>query len=230
MELNGAVALVTGANRGIGLALARALRDRGATVYGGTRSVEVLTEPGIVPVQLDVTDHERIAALASQLTDVNLLINNAGSTAPGLTFGPEALANARHELEVNFFGPYAAAQAFAPVLAANGGGAIVNVLSVLSWTSVPRLTGYSASKAAAWSLTSSLRAALREQGTLVTGAHFGYVDTDMARNVDGPKLRPEDVAAAILDGVARGEEEVIVDDFSRAVKASLSAGLGRVPA
>jgi NAD(P)-dependent dehydrogenase (short-subunit alcohol dehydrogenase family) len=222
MELNGSVALVTGANRGIGLELARALRDRGAKVYAGSRDPAAVTEPGLIPVRLDVTNPDDITAAVEALSDVTLVINNAGITTATSPLDPDGFAAAQRELDVNYFGPLAVSRAFAPVLGANGGGGLVNILSVLSWISLPQLGNYSASKSAAWSLTNSLRQLLSGQGTVVTAAHFGYVDTDMTNGFDVPKLDPTDVANTILDGVERGDEEVIVDDFTRAVKASLS--------
>lgn len=225
MELNGATALVTGANRGIGLELARALRDRGAKVYAGSRDPAAVTEPGLISVRLDVTNADDIAAAAETLNDVTLLINNAGITTATSPLDVDGLAAAQRELDVNYFGPLAVSRAFAPVLGANGGGGLVNILSVLSWVSLPQLGNYSASKSAAWSLTNSLRLLLRAQGTVVTAAHFGYVDTDMTNGFDVPKLDPTHVANTILDAVARGDEEVIVDDFTRAVKASLSGDI-----
>jgi NAD(P)-dependent dehydrogenase (short-subunit alcohol dehydrogenase family) len=225
MELNGAVALVTGANRGIGLELARALRDRGARVYAGTRDVAAITEPGLVPIELDVTSPDSVAAAAAQLTDVTLVINNAGISTGTSPLDDDGLAAAQRELDVNYFGPMRVSRAFAPVLAANGGGALVNVLSVLSWISLARIGNYSASKSAAWSLTNSLRQLLQPQGTVVTAAHFAFVDTDMTQGLDVEKLDAAHVANMILDGVERGDEEVIVDDFTRAVKAGLSGDL-----
>jgi NAD(P)-dependent dehydrogenase (short-subunit alcohol dehydrogenase family) len=225
MNLNGSTALVTGANRGIGRQLALALRDRGATVYAGTRDLSSITEPGLIPVQLDVTNAADIAAVVERCGDIDLLINNAGIGTGTSPLDGDDLDAARRELEVNYFGPLAMSRAFAPVLARNGGGGLVNVLSVLSWVALPNLGNYCASKSAAWSLTNSLRLLLRPQGTVVTAAHFGYVDTDLTVGVDAPKLDAADVANAILDAVERGDDEVIVDDFTRQVKASLSNDL-----
>jgi NAD(P)-dependent dehydrogenase (short-subunit alcohol dehydrogenase family) len=222
MELNGTVALVTGANRGIGLELARALRDRGAKVYAGSRDPDAVTEPGLIPVRLDVTNPGEIAAAAASLTDVTLVINNAGIITATSPLDPDGFAAAQRELDVNYFGPLAMSRAFAPVLGANGGGGLVNILSVLSWVAFAQVGNYSASKSASWSLTNSLRQLLSGQGTVVTAAHFGYVDTDMTTGLDVPKLDATHVANTILDGVERGDDEVIVDDFTRAVKASLS--------
>jgi NAD(P)-dependent dehydrogenase (short-subunit alcohol dehydrogenase family) len=219
MKIDGSVAFVTGANRGLGAVLARALRDRGAaTVYAGARDPSTITEPGLVPVRLDVTDPAAVAAAAARYGDVNLLINNAGVSRSG----SRSADDARLEMEANYFGPLAMSRAFSPVLARNGGGALVNVLSVLSWVTFPAVATYAASKAAAWSLTNALRQELGEQGTQVVGVHVGYIDTDMAAHITSEKVKPEDVAAAILDGLEAGLSEVLVDDLSRGAKATLS--------
>jgi len=225
-QLTGSVALVTGANRGLGRAFARALLDAGAAkVYAGVRDPESVVDPDVVPLRLDVTDPEQVAAAAAALTDVTIVINNAGIGSGTSALDPGALANARAELEVNYLGTLAVAQAFAPALAANGGGALVNMLSAASWLSIPAISTYSASKSAQWSITNALRVALRDQGTLVVGVHAGYVDTDLAAHVAGPKIAPEDVARQTVAAIAAGEEEVLADDTSRAVKAALSGDL-----
>jgi NAD(P)-dependent dehydrogenase (short-subunit alcohol dehydrogenase family) len=222
MELTGSVALVTGANRGLGQAFARALIEAGAAkVYAGVRDPASVDDPDLVPVALDVTDHGAIAAAAEQLGDVSILINNAGISAGSSPLHEDAVEAARRELEVNYVAPLALSRAFAPVLARNGGGAVVNMLSALSWVAFPQVGTYSASKAAAWSLTNSLRTMLRPQGTLVVGVHAGYIDTDMAARVDGPKIAPDDVAAATIAALRAGHEEVLADDVSRNAKAAL---------
>jgi NAD(P)-dependent dehydrogenase (short-subunit alcohol dehydrogenase family) len=226
MKISGSVALVTGANRGLGRALARALAERGAgTVYAGARDPGTVTDPGLVPVKLDVTDPADIAAVAARYKDVTLLVNNAGVFHGGPLLGPATLDEARNEMEINYFGTLALTRAFAPVLGANGGGALVNVLSVVSHVSVPGMGSYAASKSAAWSLTNGVRLELAGQGTLVVGAHMGFMDTDMAAHVTQPKERPEDVAARTLDAVEAGQPEVLIDEISRQVKAGLSGDL-----
>jgi NAD(P)-dependent dehydrogenase (short-subunit alcohol dehydrogenase family) len=223
MEITNAVALVTGANRGIGKQLAEALLDAGASkVYAGVRDPASVTDPRLVPVQLDVTDETQVKAAAAELDDVTIVINNAGIGEPGKLFGEGALDAARREIEVNYLGTLGVSLAFAPVLKANGGGALLNILSVASWVGSPALTTYAASKSAQWSVTNALRVLLREQGTLVTGLHVGFVDTDLTAGLDVPKTAPETVAEAAVNGIASGAEEVIVDDFSRSVKAGLS--------
>ena len=228
MKIQNVVAFVTGANRGLGEAFAKALLAAGAhKVYAGARDPDSVTLPGVTAIRLDVTRPEEIAAAARECGDVDLLINNAGISRGGEGFlaagGFEA---ARAEMETNYFGPLGVAKEFAPILGRNGGGAIVNVLSVLSWVTFPRVAGYSASKAAAWSLTNGLRNELRGQGTQVLGLHVGYMDTDMARHVEGPKSRPEDVVAQVLAALEAGGEEVLADELSRNVKKGLAAEPG----
>jgi NAD(P)-dependent dehydrogenase (short-subunit alcohol dehydrogenase family) len=225
MQIQGSVALVTGASRGIGLAFARALLARGAAkVYAGVRRPEDFSEPGLEPLPLDVTDHGQVEAAAALAADTTILINNAGIVAgPKLLEGP--LDGARRELEVNYLGPWAMSRAFAPILAANGGGVLVNMLSAASWRANPSTPGYAASKAAEWSLTNALRIALRPQGTLVVGVHVGFVDTDATRALDVPKVPADLVADKTMDGIIRGESEVLVDDASRRVRSLLSGPL-----
>ena len=228
MKIHNAVAFVTGANRGLGAAFAKALLAAGARkVYAGARDPDSVTLPGVTPIRLDVTRPEEIAAAARECGDVDLLINNAGISRGGEGFlAAGGLEAARAEMETNYFGPLGVAKEFAPILGRNGGGAIVNVLSVLSWVTFPRVAGYSASKAAAWSLTNGLRNELRGQGTQVLGLHVGYMDTDMARHVEGPKSRPEDVVAQVLAALEAGGEEVLADELSRNVKKGLAAEPG----
>jgi len=224
MQLKNAVVFVTGANRGLGRAFAQAALAAGAAkVYAAARDPGSVDPPGVVPVALDVTDPAQVAAAAAQCRDVTLLINNAGISRQGrLLGGEDGFAAARAELETNFFGPWALTRAFAPTLKANGGGAVLNVLSVLSWLTLPAVATYSASKAAAWSLSNGLRNELRGQDTQVTSLHVGYMDTDMTRGLDAPKAAPADVARLALAGVEAGAVEVLADELSRQVKAGLS--------
>jgi NAD(P)-dependent dehydrogenase (short-subunit alcohol dehydrogenase family) len=227
MDVEGSIALVTGANRGLGEAFTRLLVKRGAAkVYAAARNTEGLQVDGaMIPVQLDITSAADVAAAADRCRDVTLLINNAGisTRTPALSEG--ALDAGRREMETNFFGTLAMSQAFAPILASNGGGALVNVLSVLSWVTLPTSTMYCASKAASWSLTNGLRVELAKQGTLVVGVHCGYIDTDMTAGVEGPKAAPEDIATASLDAVQQGRYEVLADDISRQVREALAGDL-----
>ncbi|MFF4234196.1 SDR family oxidoreductase [Streptomyces sp. NPDC001820] len=223
LKIAGSTALVTGANRGLGRAFALALLAGGAeTVYAGARDAQTVTDPGLVPVKLDVTDPADVSAVAERCADTTLLINNAGILHGGSLLAAPSLDGARAELETNLFGTLAMCRAFAPVLGRTGGGALVNMLSVLSWHTLPQIGSYGVSKAAAWSMTNAVREELREQGTLVVAAHAAFIDTDMAARVDQPKTSPADVARRILDAVEAGREEVLVDDLTRQVKAALS--------
>ncbi|MGY4998798.1 SDR family oxidoreductase [Streptomyces sp. 900105245] len=225
MDIKGSAALVTGANRGIGLAFARALLAHGAAkVYAGVRDPESMREPGVTPLRLDVTDEEQVAEAARTADDVSIVINNAGvAGGPALLEG--SFDGARREMEVNYFGTWAVSRAFAPVLAANGGGALVTMLSVASWVANRRLPSYAASKSAQWSLTNAFRLALREQGTLVVGVHAGYVDTDLAADIDSPKILAADVAEMTMAALLDGAPEVLVDEVTRRVRAALSGDL-----
>ncbi len=229
MKIEGSVALVTGANRGIGKAIVEALRDRGAArIYATARNVDALaslvaTDPErIVPLALDVTDREAVRAAAKNATDVSLLVNNAGSAHfTGFMNTDDPATAAQADMDVNYFGTLSMIRAFAPGLKASGGGAIVNVASIASFVNFPVLGSYSASKAANHSLTQGVRAELKAQGTLVVGVYPGPVDTDMARDFDAPKVPPSQIAAAILDAVTNSTEDVFPDETA----ANLHAGL-----
>jgi NAD(P)-dependent dehydrogenase (short-subunit alcohol dehydrogenase family) len=222
MQTEGTIALVTGANRGIGKAFTDALLDRGAAkVYAAARDVATITDPRVVPIQLDVTDLDRVSAVARELDDVELVVNNAGVGQIGFPL-ETSRDTARTELETNYLSLISTTQAFAPVLARNGGGAFINMLSVASWLASPRLATYSASKAAAWSFTNSARVELKGQNTQVVGVHVGFVDTDLTAGFDVEKVPPAIVANSALDALEAGEPEAVVDDVSRAVKAGLS--------
>lgn len=224
MNIEGSVALVTGANRGIGNEFVRQLQERGASkIYATARTPSKVHIPGVEVLELDITDLQQVTHAAQQAADVSLLINNAGvATGSGLIDGD--LDKIRLELDTHFYGNLAMARAFAPVLRANGGGAIINVLSALSWFSYPGAAAYSAAKAAAWSLTDGIRIELASQGTLVAGLHVGVVDTDMTAAWDVPKSDPADVVRAALDGLEAGLTEILVDETARQLKASLAAG------
>ena len=223
MRTSGSVALVTGANRGLGQVYARELIRRGAAkVYGAARNPAAVTEPGVTPVRLDITDPAQVAEAARQCPDVSLLVNNAGVMKASTFIDAPGLDAARLEMETNYFGTLSMCRAFAPVLAANGGGAIVNMLSVSSFYTNPFDASYGASKAAAWSLTNGVRLELHHQGTLVIAVHASFIDTDMAALADVPKDSPESVAQQVFDAVEANQIEVLADERSRTVKASLS--------
>lgn len=226
MDISNAAVLVTGANRGIGRRIADCLLAAGAPrIYAGARDTEKLgTLAGnerVVPVALDVTDLAQVAAAVQRCTDVALLINNAGVNRNRPLIGePEALRNARAEIEVNYLGTLSMCRAFAPVLKANGGGMIVNVLSVIGRVNLPAIGSYCASKAAAYSMTQGVRAELAAQGTHVMGVLPGAVDTDMT---PGGDARPEDVAAAIVEAISNDVEDLYPDAMAR----GLDEGLAR---
>jgi NAD(P)-dependent dehydrogenase (short-subunit alcohol dehydrogenase family) len=223
MHITGATALVTGANRGLGRAFVRALHERGVKkVYAAVRNPAAVVDD--TAVRLDLTDPASIEEAARVAGDVDLLINNAGN-ATGAHLLTGDLADVRLEMETHYFGTLNVVRAFAPVLARNGGGAVLNVLSARSWVTALGSDGYSAAKAAEWSMTNALRLALAEQGTLVTALHVGYMDTDMVKHLDAPKSDPAVVAATALDGIAAGAFEVLADEVSRGAKKALAADL-----
>ncbi|MGX1887670.1 SDR family oxidoreductase [Streptomyces sp. NPDC055287] len=222
MELKDAVAVVTGANRGLGRHLAAQLVERGATVYAAVRRPETVDLPGVTPLRLDVTDEESIRAAARTASDVTLLVNNAGISTgtPLVTGSPDAV---RLEMDTNFFGPLAVTRAFAPVIESNGGGAVLNVLSVLSWLHPADLGAYAAAKAAAWALTGAAREELAPRGIAVSALHVGYMDTGMAASVPADqKADPAEVAAQALSGIERGLPEILADEITRHVKQNLA--------
>lgn len=224
MKVSGSVALVTGGNRGLGLAFARALRSAGAAkVYVAARDPRSVTGEGLIPLKLDVTNDADILTAAAQATDVTLLVNNAGIGLPGGYLEDAAITKAREQLEVNFFGPLKLVRAFAPVLARNGGGAIINILSLASWINSPMLATYGASKSAAWALTNGLRHELHSQGTQVVGLHAGFIDTDLTNGLDVPKSKPEEVVRLTLEALERGDAQVLADEITRQTHRSLSA-------
>jgi len=225
MKIQGSTVLVTGANRGLGLAFAKAFLAAGAAkVYAGARDPSTVTLAGVIPVKLDVTNPQDVAAAAAFAADVDIVVNNAGVIGGvALLDGKDGEADLRRIMETNLYGIYHTSAAFAPVLKKNGGGALVNMLSALSWLSLPSTGSYSVTKAAAWALTNSLRNELREQGTQVLGIHAGYIDTDMVAHVDAPKTSPADIATRTLEALERGDSEVLADDTSRQVKAGFNA-------
>ncbi|WP_432992590.1 SDR family oxidoreductase [Dactylosporangium sp. CA-233914] len=222
MQINGSVALVTGANRGLGRHFAQQLLARGAAkVYATARDPQRIDLAGVERLRLDITDPSQVAAAAARASDVTLLVNNAGiATYTNLISGD--MTQIRRELDTHFYGTLAVTRAFAPILGAHGGGAILNVLSALSWFSYDGANAYGVAKAAEWSLTNGVRLELAGQGTQVTGLHLGAADTDMMAGYEGEKADPAEVVRAGLDGLEAGRWEVLADTWSAQVKASLA--------
>ncbi|NTY61734.1 SDR family oxidoreductase [Mycolicibacterium sphagni] len=215
-------ALVTGANRGLGRQFAAELVSRGAKVYAAARRPETIDLPGVVPIQLDITDPASVRAAAAIAGDVTVLVNNAGvSTQADLLTGP--IEDIRLEMETHYFGTLNVIREFVPVIEKNGGGSILDVLSVLSWYHAPAFGAYSAAKAAGWAMTDALRTELAPRGITVSALHVGFMDTDMASFVpDDQKISPAVVAKQAVDGLLSGQAEILADDLSRNVKAGLA--------
>jgi len=219
-NIKGSIALVTGGQRGLGKAFVQELLDRGAArVYATARSPKPSDDQRIVPVTLDVTDPASVAELAALAGDASIVINNAGVGGSGPLLRSD-IDDIRTVFETNLYGAIRIAQALAPVLARNGGGALVDIHSALSW--IAGAGAYGASKAALWSATNSLRLELAPQGTQVIGVHLGYADTDLTAGVTAPKLDPRDVARLVVDGIEDGSTEVLVDDVSRHFKQAVA--------
>lgn len=228
MDLKGKVVLVTGANGGIGMALVKSLLGKGvAKVYAaarGTAAVAELARLGgdrVVAIRLDIAHAASVAAAAERCLDVDLIINNAGVNRCAGLLGPNGMECAREEMEVNFFGTLAMCRAFAPVLTARGGGALVNVCSILSMVNLPANGTYSASKAAVHSMLQGIRAELAPRGVRVVGVYPGPVDTRMTAGQETPKATPDDVAAAILAGIENNDEDIFPDSMSQEVHQGL---------
>ena len=222
MKIESAVVFVTGTNRGIGAQLVKALNERSAVkIYAASRKGEA-TEENVIPVKLDITKPDEVAAAAALARDTTLLINNAGVNFNTPLLNPPNEQNARIEMEVNYFGTLAMVRAFAPILSANGGGTIVNILSLLSRVNLPLMGSLCASKAAALSLTQGLRAQLAEQGTNVIGIMPGAVDTDMSKDFPPPKMDPADVAKGVMEAIEADTEEVYLGDVARSVAQDLA--------
>lgn len=224
MKIADSTVLITGANRGIGLAFAKAFIARGARkVYAGVRDPSGITLPGVEPLKLDVTSADEVEAAASLASDVNIVVNNAGIAAIGGFLADDAEVLLQRHLETNVFGVLRVSRAFAPALARNGGGALLNVASIGSWLSFPMLATYATSKAAVWSLSNGLRNELRTQGTQVMTLHMGFVDTDLTKGLEAPKSTPEEIVGYALDALEAGAEEALADEMTRQVHGGLSA-------
>ncbi|PZO44279.1 MAG: short-chain dehydrogenase [Pseudanabaena frigida] len=235
MNIQGSIAFVTGANRGIGKADVEALVKAGASrIYATARSIESLKDivaiapDRIIPIALDITNPEQVIEAAQKAQDVTLLINNAGVLGAGGLFVESSIATAQWEMNTNYFGALSMVRAFAPILKNNGGGAIVNILSVVSVANAPVYSSYSASKAALHSLTQGIRAELASQGTQVIGVFPGPVDTDMAEAVPMDKVAPIEVANLILQAVENGIEDVYPDPVSQGVFSEIQVPLKAV--
>ncbi|MEV4539231.1 SDR family oxidoreductase [Asanoa sp. NPDC049518] len=229
MRIAGSVALVTGGGRGFGLAMAEELQARGAKkVYVGVRNPADVSHAGVEAVEVDVTDTASVSAAAAECDDVTLLVNNAGTGAlhEEGTLDPDLVKSMERVFDVNVYGTARSAQAFAPVILRNGGGAIVNVVSDQAWYARPILSAYAVSKAAVWNFTNALRLDLRPKGVEVLSLHVGFMDTELVRGLDVPKNDPHQVAGATLDALEQGAQEVLVDEQSRLVKRSLSTDAG----
>jgi NAD(P)-dependent dehydrogenase (short-subunit alcohol dehydrogenase family) len=216
------IALVTGANRGLGKRFATDLVARGAKVYAAARRPDTVNIPGVIPVALDITDADSVRRAARIASDVNVVVNNAGvSTQSNLLSG--GMDDIRLEMETHYFGTLQVTRDFAPVIERNGGGAILNVLSVLSWAHAPEFGAYAAAKAAGWAMTDALREELAPRGIHVAALHVGFMDTDMAEFVPADqKLDPAVVAGQALDGLFAGEPEILADELTRTARARLS--------
>ncbi len=228
--LKGAVALVSGCSRGIGPCIVRALLSAGVgKIYCATREMAAAkalvaeAEDRLIPIVLDVTNAVQVGAAAERCGDVSLLVNNAGVNFNTPLFTIASASNARQEMEVNFFGTLAMCRAFQPVLSGNGGGAIVNMLSILSHVNLPLMGSLCASKAALLSLTQALRAELKAKGTHVMGVLPGAVDTDMTRGLTVPKMAPEAVAEALVHGLRIRAEEIYPGDMAAGVAYGLAS-------
>jgi NAD(P)-dependent dehydrogenase (short-subunit alcohol dehydrogenase family) len=225
MNIAGSVVFVTGASRGLGLAFARVALAQGASkVYAGVRDPATFDVPGLIPVKIDVTDNASVTAAAAQCGDTTLLINNAGiAVVQEGSLDARMVDLSRQMMETNCYGIVRTSQAFASILAANGGGAVVNVLSDVTWLSVPMLAAYAASKSAAWSVTNALRLELKSSNTQVVAVHVGFVDTDLTQGFDVQKSDPHNVARTVFAGLEAGDPEVLVDEETRHIKSSLSS-------
>ena len=224
MKISDSTVLITGANRGIGLAFAQAFLARGARkVYAAARDPSRITLPGVTPIRLDVTSPAEVEAAARLAGDATIVVNNAGIASFGSFMAEDSEALLRQHLDTNVLGMLRVSRAFAPVLARNGGGALLNVASVASWISNPLLANYAVSKAAVWSLSNGLRNDLRAQNTQVLTLHMGFVDTDLTRGVEMPKATPEAIVEQALDGLEAGALEVLADELTRQVRGGLSA-------
>ncbi|ULL16978.1 SDR family NAD(P)-dependent oxidoreductase [Paenibacillus sp. H1-7] len=224
MNISNQIALVSGANRGFGKYMALELLARGAKVYAGARNPEAIDIPGAIPVQLDITNPESVRKAAEAARDVTLLINNAGSST-GASLYTGKLDDIHLEFNTHVFGTLSMIRTFAPIIEKNGGGTILNILSVLSWLSVNNAGAYSAAKSAEWGMTNGLRLDLAPKNIRVAGLHVGYMDTDMTTRIQAPKSDPKDIARIAIDGIAADLYEIVADELSQNVQKNLLGGV-----
>ena len=225
MQIEDSTVLITGANRGIGLAFAKAFLARGARkVYAGARDPSTISLAGVTPVRIDVNSNDDVEVAAQLSHDATIVVNNAGIAKLGSFLGEDAETILRNHLETNLLGVLRVSRAFAPVLARNGGGALLNVASIASWISNPMLASYAVSKSALWSLSNGLRNDLRTQGTQVLTLHMGFVETDLTQGIDAPKSSPEAIVEQALSALEAGAQECLADEITQQVKHSLSTG------
>ncbi|MFS0868775.1 SDR family oxidoreductase [Paenibacillus xylanilyticus] len=224
MKFSEQVAFVTGANRGLGRYLTLELLSRGAKVYAAARNPESIDIPGVIPVKLDITNPQEVIEAAKIAQDITLLINNAGSST-GASLLEGDLDQIYLEFNTHFFGTLSMVRSFAPIMTKNGGGSILNILSVLSWYSSGTVGAYTAAKAAEWALTNDLRLNLHSQNIRVAGLHVGFMETDMTSGLEVPKVNPLDVAKAAIDGIEADKFEILADDVSRQVQGGLAGGV-----
>lgn len=224
MDISKQVALVSGSNRGLGKFLALELLARGAKVYAGARNPASIDLPGAIPLQLDITDPQSVSAAAEAAGDVTFLINNAGSST-GASLLTGKLDDIQLEFDTHFFGTLSMIRAFAPIIEKNGGGSILNILSVLSWFSIGEAGAYSAAKSAEWGMTNALRLNLAPNNVRVAGLHVAFMDTDMTANIQAPKSDPKDIARIAIDGIEADLYEIVADDLSQNVQKGFAGGV-----
>jgi NAD(P)-dependent dehydrogenase (short-subunit alcohol dehydrogenase family) len=227
MKISEQIVFVTGANRGLGRHLTLELLSRGAKVYAGARNPESIDIPGVIPVKLDITNPQEVAAAAKVAKDITLLINNAGSST-GASLLDGDLDQIQLEFNTHFFGTLSMVRTFAPILANNNGGTILNILSALSWVSSGTAGAYTAAKAAEWALTNDLRLNLYPQNVRVAGLHVGFMETDMTSGLEVPKSDPADIAKIAIDGIESDSFEIVADNTSRYIQSVLSGGVSAI--
>ncbi|KJD43141.1 SDR family oxidoreductase [Paenibacillus terrae] len=227
MNISEQVAFVTGANRGLGRQLAIELLSRGAKVYAGARNPDSVDIPGVTPVKLDITNPQEVSAAILAAKDVTLLINNAG-TSTGASLLDGDLDKIHLEFNTHVFGTLSMVRSFAPIIAKNGGGSILNILSVLSWVSMGSEGAYTAAKAAEWGMTNALRLNLYPQKVRVASLHVGFMDTDMTAGIEAPKSNPADIAKLAINGLESDSFEIIADNVSRTVQSGLAGGVAAI--